>query len=79
MNMNHNPRLENLEISDDARFRSFLDGVADELFIEQSRGVFDGELPLLAGLATVDLERIERGEMGRVGLQRPATGSAHTV
>ena len=50
MNLNENPRLENIEISDDPALCGFLEGVADELFAEQPAGEFDGQLPLLAGL-----------------------------
>jgi len=47
MNMNHNPRLENIEISDDPALAAFFRQVADDLFAEQEPGIFNGELPAL--------------------------------
>lgn len=47
-NLNENPRMESLEISDDDALCSFLENVADDLFDEQPPGVLNGDLPLLA-------------------------------
>lgn len=54
MNLNTNPRLEQMEISDDPGLANFLTTVADDLWIEQAPGSFDGELPLLASIPSVD-------------------------
>lgn len=70
MNLNSNPRLENLEISDDPALCGFLDGVADQIFDEQDAGVRDADLPLLRGMSTVDPPRIESGKMELAGLRR---------
>jgi hypothetical protein len=53
MNLNENPRLENIEISDDAGLCSFLWQVADDVFEEQPAGQFDGEFPTLGGVVNV--------------------------
>ena len=50
MNMNHNPRLETIEISDDPALCEFLASVADDIFAEQQPSVFNGELPTLASV-----------------------------
>lgn len=47
MNMNSNPRLETIEISDDPGLCKFFLAVADDLFSEQQAGIFNGELPEL--------------------------------
>jgi len=61
MNLNTNPRLENIEISDDPALCDFLCSVADDLFSEQSPGVFDGELPELLSIPFSDLPKIQAG------------------
>lgn len=74
MNMNHNARLENIEISDDPALCGFLLGIADMIFAEQPDGTFDADLPLLADLPVVDSPKIEHGRLGMIGLRRPAMG-----
>lgn len=44
MNLNHNPRMETIEISDDPALCGFLDAEFDRHFIEQAPGLFDAEL-----------------------------------
>lgn len=44
MNLNHNPRLENIEISDDPAFADFLDVEFDRYFVGEQTGIFDAEL-----------------------------------
>jgi hypothetical protein len=44
MNLNHNPRLENIEISDDAAFADFLDVEFDRYFDTQEEGVLNADL-----------------------------------
>ena len=61
MNLNTNPRLETLEVSDDPALCDFLTGVVDDLFAEQDPGVFDGELPELKSVAFADPAQIEMG------------------
>lgn len=51
MNLNYNPRLENIEISDDAEFAAFFLNLADEIFAEVPPGITaDGDLPECQGL-----------------------------
>lgn len=50
MNLNHNPRLENIEISDDPELHDFLKTAADDLFTEQQPGSFNAELPKMESL-----------------------------
>lgn len=64
MNLNTNPRLEQIEISDDPSLADFIDRVADDLWTEQQPGVFDGELPLLASIESVPIRRVS--EIGSV-------------
>lgn len=45
MNLNENPRLENIEISDDPGLCGFLEDAVDQFFRDQQPGLFDGELP----------------------------------
>jgi len=73
MNLNENPRLENIEISDDPELCAFLVGIVDEIFLEQQPGIFDGLLPDLA--AVDDVPRTGAVPMGRaIAAGRPATG-----
>jgi len=44
MNLNHNPRMESLEISDDAALCDFIDAQFDGYFAQQQVGIFDAEL-----------------------------------
>ena len=38
MNLNSNPRLENLEVSDNANFANFFDQIANDIFSEVAPG-----------------------------------------
>lgn len=79
MNLNHNPRLENMEISDDAALCGFFTTIADEIFSEQAVGVMNGELPLLAAIESVEQpSTISAGKIQTSALNRPATGSPRT-
>lgn len=44
MNLNHNPRLENIEISDDAQFADFLDAEFGRYFEAQHPGTMGSEM-----------------------------------
>lgn len=56
MNLNENPRLENLEISDDRRLAGFLTAVVDDIFADHSAGDFEfEEAPALATIENVEL------------------------
>lgn len=62
MNLNTNPRMENLEISDDQEFAGFFGAVVDEVFREQEPGVMDGELPKLAAVDFADKRAVTTGK-----------------
>ena len=69
MNLNENPRLESIEVSDDPVLAGFLLSVVDELFAEESVGDFRTKSrPVLAGLeAVMPAERVEMGRGVAVG------------
>ena len=51
MNLNENPRLESIEVSDDPSLAAFLVSVVDELFVEEAEGDFTTKRrPELAGI-----------------------------
>ena len=75
MNLNHNPRLENLEISDDPALFNFLLSIADGLFGEQPAGVFNGELPKLDLLPEVQhVPPVAANPQPKAALQKASTG-----
>lgn len=54
MNLNENPRLESIEVSDDPALAGFLLGVVDELFLEEPEGDFRTKSqPVLSGVESV--------------------------
>jgi hypothetical protein len=68
MNLNENPRLENIEVSDDPGLVTFLLEQADSLFSDQPSGVFDGELPAVApppALVTGVVRKLKPASTGR--------------
>lgn len=85
MNLNENPRLENIEISDDPTLCAFLEQVVADLFEEQQPGLFGGELPELASVANVPLSgSVQTGSVSgalrtaTVGPLTPSTSPATT-
>jgi hypothetical protein len=70
MNMNHNPRLENLEISDDPNLCDFLQAIADDIYAEQAPGIFDGELPELPSVPSIPIKTIQAGSIDKSKLTR---------
>lgn len=78
MNMNENPRLENIEISEDESLTSFFEGVADNIFNEVKEGENLSRLPLFAGLEeTVKFKEVKADVIRRKNLQEP--GFSHVV
>lgn len=57
MNLNHNPRLETFEVSDDPGLADFLDSMFDEIFDGQPPGVMNGELPRVTPMASIEAGR----------------------
>ncbi|ADV47065.1 hypothetical protein Nitsa_1820 [Nitratifractor salsuginis DSM 16511] len=70
MNLNENPRLENLEISDDKNFADFFIKIADSIFKEVPAGKGRGEIPELRGLSnTTRFKKIEAGVISPTSLK----------
>lgn len=55
MNLNENPRLENIEVSDNKDFADFFDQVADDIFKEVKPGESKSDLPWLDNIKEVSL------------------------
>jgi hypothetical protein len=53
MNLNENPRLENLEVSDDPNLCGFLTGVVDSIFEEAAEGDFRAKMTSLESVPGV--------------------------
>ena len=67
MNLNHNPRLENIEVSDDAALCGFMLDIVDGIWAETVPGATRAEdLPVLAGQRVDDVVPAVR--MGKVSL-----------
>ena len=70
MNLNENPRLESIEVSDDPELAGFLLRVTDELFAEEKAGDFRTKsrpvLPGIDGVAPASQVAMSRGGV-RVG------------
>ena len=69
MNLNENPRLENIEVSDDPALAGFLLRVVDEIFSEESAGDFRTKSrPVLPGMEGVaPMASVEMGRGVSVG------------
>jgi len=66
MNLNHNPRLENIEISDDPGLCGFLVNVVDAIFSEAAEGDFRASLTALEAVAGVPIRgQVSAGEIGQ--------------
>lgn len=65
MNLNENPRLEHIEVSDDPALAGFLLRVVDEIFAEEAAGDFRTKsrplLPGMEGVAPAASVRMGRG------------------
>lgn len=72
MNLNENPRLENLEVSEDRGLADFFQAIADDLFSEVAEGENRSELPELqsvpeaAKLQEVRADVIDRDQLKEV-------------
>lgn len=69
MNLNENPRLESIEVSDDPALAEFLLQVTDEIFAEEQAGDFRTKSrPVLAGMEGIlPVASVEMGRGVRVG------------
>jgi 3-dehydroquinate synthase class II len=74
MNLNDNPRLEDLEITDHKEMAEFFQRIADDIFSEVEEGRNQSELPLLEGLEeTVKLTEVRGNVIARDRLNEPRT------
>lgn len=69
MNLNENPRLEFIEVSDDLHLAGFLLRVTDAIFAEESAGDFRAKTtpPLVSIPGTTPIESVELGRCVHVG------------
>jgi hypothetical protein len=74
MNLNENPRLENLEVSDDPRLCAFLVTLVDDVFREHAEGEFTSGIPVLESLEAVRIPGQASGRKIERHLERPSTG-----
>jgi hypothetical protein len=58
MNLNHNPRMECIEVSDDPALADFIDSQFDLYFTEQDAGTFDAELHDEQGTLGLEVGRV---------------------
>lgn len=77
MNLNHNPRLENLEISEGPEFFDFMQQVTEDLFNEIDEGdLTHSPMPLLDNIDNVPLPgRIAAKPIPADDLRSPAAGT----
>jgi len=74
MNMNENPRLENIEVSEDAAFAAFFQRVADDIFAEVGEGENRSPLPILGSAQeSFPFREVEAGLIPRESLNEPET------
>lgn len=69
MNLAHNPRLENIEVSDDPALCDFLGSVADALFAEQAPGLQARVRPTLDAVPWLPFDGVDAGEIDRSELR----------
>jgi len=78
MNLNENPRLENIEISEDSAFADFFQKIADDLFREVKPGENRSALPELESLQeSFPFHEVEAQHIPRESLNEPVT--THTI
>lgn len=78
MNMNENPRLESLEVTEDKRMAEFFQRLADEIFAEIEEGKRRSRMPLFDGLPdTISAPEVEYGIIGRDDTREART--THTI
>lgn len=68
MNLNENPRLENIEISDNKDFADFFEAIADEVFNEVAEGEIKSDNLKLDGIQESLFALIDAPHLGRDGL-----------
>lgn len=74
MNLNENPRLENIEVSEDRGLAEFFQGVVDGVWSEVAAGEVRSALPALDGMAEASMfKRVRAGTIRREALNEPET------
>lgn len=63
MNLNQNPRMESVEVSDDAALADFLDAQFDLYFDVQDEGVFDAEVHNEQGTLGLEVGRVSANRL----------------
>lgn len=78
MNLNENPRLENIEVSEDSNMADFFQQIVDDVFSEVDEGENKSPLPELKNIQeTFQFPEIKSGVIRRENLNEPRT--THTV
>lgn len=74
MNLNENPRLENIEVSEDRGLAEFFQRVTDDIFAEVAEGENMSPLPTLASLQeSFPFAEVAAGVIPRESLREPET------
>jgi len=63
MNLNENPRLENLEISESREFAAFFQTISDEIFREVAPGQSQSQIPVLDGVPQAQPYQLLLGDL----------------
>mgnify|MGYP003147818416 CR=1 FL=1 len=78
MNLNENPRLENIEISEGLEFAEFFQAVIDDIFAEVQERENRSPLPGLESIQeSFQFQEVEAAVIKREGLNEPRT--SHTI
>lgn len=74
MNLNENPRLENIEISEDREFAEFFQAIVDGVYAEVDEGENRSKLLDLPGLEdSYPFREVEAKQIDRASLREPVT------
>jgi hypothetical protein len=77
MNLNENPRMESLEVSEDLQLAEFFETITEEIFAERPAGNFRQVMPKLDGAQeSFSFPEVEAGIIKREDLNEPATSHA---
>ena len=78
MNLNENPRMESLEVSDDLKLAEFFQLITEEIFAERPEGNFRQVMPKLSGIQeSFPFPEVKAGIIKREDLNEPRT--THTL
>jgi len=72
MNLNTNPRIENMEVSDNKEFADFFDTIVDDIFKEVKPEELRAEAPTLENVKAIDMFKLVKGDyIKRSNLNEP--------